>query len=100
MLWPRAKAFLIAIEHLDTTVDRLYDASLAFEKELSFFDFLKGEGNTTVHIHLRRYAIGEVAKLSPEQQAAWLDARWSEKDMLLKVRVASSSALYLCGIIS
>lgn len=37
-----------------------------------------------VHIMLKRYPMKTVAGLSPEEQSAWLDARWAEKDDLLR----------------
>ncbi len=35
LLWPRAKAFLMSVEFLGDTIEYVYDATIAFEKEVS-----------------------------------------------------------------
>ncbi|EKX49694.1 hypothetical protein GUITHDRAFT_67735 [Guillardia theta CCMP2712] len=69
VLWPRAKAFVMATQTLKGTVDAIYDATMIFEKEVgeeqrllrgleqlqvTFFDLLKGRGNTVVHFYVKR----------------------------------------------
>jgi 1-acyl-sn-glycerol-3-phosphate acyltransferase len=83
VLWPRAKAFLMTVEALGCTLDACYDATLAFEREVTFFDVLRGRGNTVVHFHVRRYPMPALRALPPDALAAWLDDRWVEKEALL-----------------
>ena len=83
-LWPRAKAFLMTVETLGTTIDACYDATLTFERDVSFFDMLRGRGRTVVHFHVRRYPMATLRTMSPDALSAWLDDRWLEKEALLE----------------
>ena len=83
VLWPRAKAFQMTVEILGTTIDACYDATLAFERDVSFFDMLRGRGRTAVHFHVRRYPMETLRAMPPDALAAWLDERWLEKEALL-----------------
>jgi 1-acyl-sn-glycerol-3-phosphate acyltransferase len=84
VLWPRAKAFLMTVESLGKTIDACYDATLAFERDVSFFDMLRGRGNTVVHFHVKRYSMAKLHAMSADALTAWLDERWVEKEALLE----------------
>jgi len=83
VLWPRAKAFTMSVERLKSEVDCIYDVTMAFDRKVGIFDMLKGQGNATVHFHVKRFPISEVASMSEEQLGAWLDKRWEIKEELL-----------------
>mmetsp|Transcript_40706 Transcript_40706/g.100026 ORF Transcript_40706/g.100026 Transcript_40706/m.100026 type:complete len:373 (+) Transcript_40706:341-1459(+) len=84
LLWPRTKAFLMTVELLGETIDFVYDATIVFDKDVSFFDMLKGNGNTSVHFHVRRFPMAALSKMSHSELEAWLEQQWVEKDALLE----------------
>lgn len=74
----------MTVESLGKTIDACYDATLAFERDVSFFDMLRGRGNTVVHFHVKRYSMAKLHAMSADALTAWLDERWVEKEALLE----------------
>uniref|UniRef100_A0A2C9JXA6 Phospholipid/glycerol acyltransferase domain-containing protein n=2 Tax=Biomphalaria glabrata TaxID=6526 RepID=A0A2C9JXA6_BIOGL len=92
VLFPRVGAMQVCVEHLRTTVDSVFDITLAYGNSYNFSekkhreappmqDFLMGL-SPQVHIHVSRIPIDEVP-VEAEKLKQWLYLRYQMKDRLL-----------------
>lgn len=91
VLLPRAKGFVASVTGLSGHVSAVYDVTIGYVGGLpSLWQWAKGQMRE-VHVHVRRYALTDLPQ-TPEELAAWLQARFAEKDARL-ARFYASGAL-------
>lgn len=91
LLFPRTKAFEIALEELSGSLDAIYDITLAFKvpwlplvtNELgpNLFEMVSIYGRE-IHLHVRRIGIENIPK-DIEERREWLYSTFQEKDKLM-----------------
>ena len=82
MLVPRTKGFVAAVIGLRGYIDAVYDVTIGYEGGVpTLWQFVKGLPKVA-HMHVRRFAMAGLPE-ADEDVAAWLIARYREKDDLL-----------------
>jgi len=83
LLVPRTKGFCACVRGLRGHVDAVYDVTIGYPHGVpGLWQYTKGFA-TEAHLHVRRYAIAELPE-ADDALAAWLMARFREKDVLLR----------------
>lgn len=82
VLTPRTKGFTASVVGLRDHLDAVYDVTLGYPDGVpSLWQFIQGFA-TRAHLHVRRHPMAELPE-SEDALAAWLHARFQEKDALL-----------------
>eukprot|EP00898_Chlorokybus_atmophyticus_P003005 jgi/Chlat1/3705/Chrsp251S03865 len=83
VLLPKCKGYHACLEALHGTIDAVYDITIGYQDRNPYFcDIVYGAGPHQVHMHVRRWEVGEV----PREEAAtleWMKEVYVEKDRLL-----------------
>ncbi|KAE8349798.1 TPR-like protein [Aspergillus coremiiformis] len=90
---PRSTGLFFCLQHLQGTVDWVYDCTVAYEgpPKGSYPDkyftlqstYLQGRPPTSVNMYWRRFAVSDIPLDDQKKFDSWLRARWAEKDHLL-----------------
>ena len=93
-LLPRSTGLSYCLQELRDTVDFMYDCTVAYEgvpagqygQDLFSLrgSYFQGRPPKSVNMHWRRFAIADIPLGDEKVFAAWLAARWREKDDLLQ----------------
>ena len=93
-LLPRSTGLSYCLQELRDTVDFMYDCTVAYEgvpagqygQDLFSLrgSYFQGRPPKSVNMHWRRFAIKDIPLADDKAFAAWLAARWREKDDLLQ----------------
>lgn len=93
-LLPRSTGLSYCLQELRTSVDFLYDCTLAYEgvpagqygQDLFSLhgSYFQGRPPKSVNMHWRRFATADIPLASEAEFSAWLVDRWREKDDLLQ----------------
>ena len=93
-LLPRSTGLSYCLQELRDTVDFMYDCTVAYEgvpagqygQDLFSLrgSYFQGRPPKSVNMHWRRFAIADIPLGDEHVFAAWLAARWREKDDLLQ----------------
>jgi len=93
-LLPRSTGLSYCLQELRDTVDFMYDCTVAYEgvpagqygQDLFSLrgSYFQGRPPKSVNMHWRRFAIADIPLGDEQVFAAWLAARWREKDDLLQ----------------
>jgi len=79
VLMPRSKGFVASVTGLKDHVAAVYDVTIGYAGGLpSLWQWAEGRMRE-VHVHVRRYALDELPQ-APDELAAWLQQRFTEKD--------------------
>ncbi|HNS98493.1 MAG TPA: lysophospholipid acyltransferase family protein [Polyangiaceae bacterium] len=90
VLLPRTKGFVASVQGLRDHVDAVYDLTLGYEHGVpSLWQYIQGF-SPRAHLHVRRFPMADLPH-DPEALAAWLHARFREKDELLSRYYQSGS---------
>ncbi len=82
LLLPRTKGFVASVQGLRSHVDAVYDITIGYERGVpSLWQYVKGLSRVA-HLHVRRFEMSRMP-VSDDDLAAWLNARFEEKDRLL-----------------
>lgn len=82
VLLPRTKGFVASVQGLRTHIDAVYDLTLGYEEGVpNLWQYIKGFA-PHAHLHVKRYPVRSLPA-SDDDLAAWLHARFREKDELL-----------------
>ncbi|HEY3351817.1 MAG TPA: lysophospholipid acyltransferase family protein [Polyangia bacterium] len=82
VLIPRTKGFVASVHGLRRHVTAVYDVTIGYEEGVpTLWQFVKGYAKRA-HLHVRRYPIADLPA-DDDALAAWLQARFHEKDALL-----------------
>ena len=83
VLLPRTKGFCACLEALRSSLDAVYDLTIAYKNQCpSFMDNAFGVDPSEVHIHVRRIPIEDIPE-SIADAASWLTDTFQLKDNLL-----------------
>ncbi|XXG81326.1 hypothetical protein AAC387_Pa09g1990 [Persea americana] len=83
VLLPKTKGFFACVEALRSSLDAVYDVTIAYKHRCPFFmDNVFGIDPSEVHIHVRRILLNEIPE-SEDEAAAWLTETFRLKDQLL-----------------
>ncbi|OVA18645.1 Phospholipid/glycerol acyltransferase [Macleaya cordata] len=83
VLLPKAKGFWACVEHLRSSLDAVYDVTIAYKHRCPFFiDNVFGLDPSEVHIHVRRIPLNDIPT-SEDEATAWLTEAFRVKDELL-----------------
>lgn len=82
LLLPRTKGFCLTLDALRGHLDAVYDTTIAYIGGVpSLWQWCRGDVSR-VGLHVRRFEISSLPQ-NEEELAAWVQARWREKDRLL-----------------
>ena len=82
LLVPRTKGFVAAVLGLRGYIDAVYDVTIGYEGGVpTLWQFVEGLPKVA-HLHVRRFPMSTLPE-ADEAVAAWLIARYREKDDLL-----------------
>jgi len=82
VLVPRTKGFIASVQGLGRHVGAVYDVTIGYVEGVpTLWQFIKGRVRN-IHVHVRRFPVDELPRLEADL-AAWLHARFAEKDLLL-----------------
>ena len=82
LLLPRTKGFSLTLDALRGHLDAVYDTTIAYVGGVpSLWQWCRGDVSE-VGLYVRRFEISSLPT-TDEELAAWLQARWREKDVLL-----------------
>ncbi|KAK4501177.1 hypothetical protein PRZ48_006983 [Zasmidium cellare] len=84
VLLPRSRGLQCCLQGLSTTVDWLYDCTIAYDGIHMKRLYVEGRKAPPVHMHWRRFAIKEIPYDDSLALEAWVLDRWIEKDELLE----------------
>ncbi|XP_078442192.1 lysophosphatidyl acyltransferase 4 [Wolffia australiana] len=83
VLLPKTKGFNACIETLRSSLDGVYDVTIAYKHQCPLFkDIVFGVDPAEVHIHVNRISVTEIPE-SSDEAAAWLIERFRIKDQML-----------------
>ncbi|KAF8406388.1 hypothetical protein HHK36_008475 [Tetracentron sinense] len=83
VLLPKTRGFCTCLETLRSSLDAVYDITIAYKHRCPFFmDNVFGVDPSEVHIHIRRIPLNEIPT-SEDEAAAWLIDTFRLKDQLL-----------------
>ncbi|XVF67395.1 hypothetical protein PTKIN_Ptkin10aG0117500 [Pterospermum kingtungense] len=83
LLLPKSKGFYACLEDLRSSLDAVYDVTIAYKHRCpSFMDNVYGVDPSEVHIHVRRITLDEIPK-SEREVTGWLMDTFQFKDKLL-----------------
>ncbi|XP_022860007.1 probable 1-acyl-sn-glycerol-3-phosphate acyltransferase 4 isoform X2 [Olea europaea var. sylvestris] len=83
VLLPKTRGFYACLETLRTSLDAVYDVTIAYKNQCpTFLDNLFGVDPSEVHMHIRRIPLKEIPK-SENEAADWLMNAFLFKDQLL-----------------
>ena len=85
VLHPRTTGFSYLVNHLNTHLDCVVDASVAYPKNLvySVKDIFVGEFPEEVHFHMHRYPIESIPR-DGKESSIWLKDLWAKKESRLE----------------
>jgi len=82
VLLPRTKGFVATVQGLRGHVTAVYDVTIGYVGGVpTLWQYIKGYARVA-HLHVRRYPVADLPT-DETALAAWLHARWQEKDALL-----------------
>ncbi|KAF2324504.1 hypothetical protein GH714_014875 [Hevea brasiliensis] len=83
VLLPKTKGFCLCLEVLRSSLDAVYDISIAYKHQCpTFLDNVFGVDPAEVHIHIRRIPVKDIPA-SDSEAATWLMNTFQLKDRLL-----------------
>ncbi|XWS54638.1 hypothetical protein CRYUN_Cryun10bG0105900 [Craigia yunnanensis] len=83
LLLPKSKGFYACLEDLRSSLDAVYDVTIAYKHHCpSFLDNVFGVDPSKVHIHIRRITLHDIP-ISERKVTAWLMDTFQFKDQLL-----------------
>ncbi|KAF5739404.1 phospholipid/glycerol acyltransferase family protein [Tripterygium wilfordii] len=83
VLLPKTRGFSVCVEELRSSLDAVYDVSIAYKHQYpTFSDNVFGIDPSEVHIHVRRVPVKEIPA-SDSEVASWLIDTFRLKDKLL-----------------
>ncbi|KAJ3698876.1 hypothetical protein LUZ61_002581 [Rhynchospora tenuis] len=83
VLLPKARGFTFCVEELRSSLDAVYDVTIAYKHRLPvFLDNIFGTDPAEVHVHIERIKLDEIPSTEAES-ADWLIERFRLKDELL-----------------
>ncbi|XP_012570836.1 probable 1-acyl-sn-glycerol-3-phosphate acyltransferase 4 [Cicer arietinum] len=83
VLLPKTKGFHTCLEALRSSLDAVYDVTIAYKNQCpSFLDNVFGLNPSEVHMHVRRIPVDEIP-VSETKAASWLMDKFQTKDQLL-----------------
>jgi 1-acyl-sn-glycerol-3-phosphate acyltransferase len=93
-LLPRSTGLQFCLQQLSSTVEYLYDCTVAYEgvprgqyaQDIFTLKagYLEGRPPKSVHMYWRRYALKDIPFHNDKAFELWLVARWREKDLLIE----------------
>ncbi|XP_051205037.1 probable 1-acyl-sn-glycerol-3-phosphate acyltransferase 5 [Lolium perenne] len=83
VLLPKTKGFIICLEELRSSLDAVYDVTMAYKhRQPDFLDNVYGIDPSEVHIHIRTVELKNIPT-SEDEVADWIVERFRQKDELL-----------------
>uniref|UniRef100_A0A0D3EUS8 1-acylglycerol-3-phosphate O-acyltransferase n=3 Tax=Oryza TaxID=4527 RepID=A0A0D3EUS8_9ORYZ len=83
VLLPKTKGFLCCLQELKSSLDAVYDVTIAYKHRLpDFLDIIYGTDPSEVHIHIRTVKLCDIPT-SEDEVTDWMIERFRQKDQLL-----------------
>lgn len=85
-LHPRTKGFWICLDALRGSIDEVWDVALGYEGRIAQNEaaMLAAKTSSGAHVYLRRYKVADIPVGDEAASAAWLQARFAEKEAVLE----------------
>ncbi|CAO1946210.1 unnamed protein product [Urochloa humidicola] len=83
VLLPKTKGFICCLQQLRSSLDAVYDVTIAYKHRLpDFLDNVYGVDPSEVHIHIRTVQLSDIPT-SEDEITDWMIERFRQKDQLL-----------------
>ncbi|KAG8078151.1 hypothetical protein GUJ93_ZPchr0007g4627 [Zizania palustris] len=83
VLLPKTKGFICCLQELKSSLDAVYDVTIAYKHRLpDFLDNVYGTDPSEVHIHIRTVELCDIPT-SEDEVTDWMIERFRQKDQLL-----------------
>ncbi|KAG8055175.1 hypothetical protein GUJ93_ZPchr0001g31951 [Zizania palustris] len=83
VLLPKTKGFICCLQELKSSLDAVYDVTIAYKHRLpDFLDNVYGTDPSEVHIHIRTVKLCDIPT-SEDELTDWMIERFRQKDQLL-----------------
>ncbi|KAG2601204.1 hypothetical protein PVAP13_5KG573200 [Panicum virgatum] len=83
VLLPKTKGFICCLQQLRSSLDAVYDVTIAYKHRLpDFLDNVYGVDPSEVHIHIRTVQLSDIPT-SEDEITEWMIERFRQKDKLL-----------------
>ncbi|KAL5222359.1 hypothetical protein ABZP36_027072 [Zizania latifolia] len=83
VLLPKTKGFVCCLQELKSSLDAVYDVTIAYKHRLpDFLDNVYGTDPSEVHIHIRTVELCDIPT-SEDELTDWMIERFRQKDQLL-----------------
>ncbi|CAL4947110.1 unnamed protein product [Urochloa decumbens] len=83
VLLPKTKGFICCLQELRSSLDAVYDVTIAYKHRLpDFLDNVYGVDPSEVHIHIRTVQLSDIPT-SEDEITEWMIERFRQKDQLL-----------------
>ncbi|RLM93560.1 putative 1-acyl-sn-glycerol-3-phosphate acyltransferase 5 [Panicum miliaceum] len=93
VLLPKTKGFICCLQQLRSSLDAVYDVTIAYKHRLpDFLDNVYGVDPSEVHIHIRTVQLSDIPT-SEDEITEWMIERFRQKDQLLSDFVAKGHFL-------